>query len=652
MSLSLHARKASVCCSLVLGVSAALAWGQGTFLTNGVEYPIITPKAGDQVHPDIALGPNGGYVVWEDNVTSSSGLAISAQRLDSGFSPALSSFQINASAVGDHERVRVSLLNGGGAAFVWQGGKYGYQHIYARFLSSSNVWVTGDVLVNSSTNYYQLNPAVATLNNGNVVAVWSSVNQYGANTLRDVYGQMFSPDGQKIGDEFLINQFTPFNQRTPAVTALSTGGFVVAWISEQERAQSPADGQTLTLDQLNGASVDVYARTFTASGQPVGNEFLVNTSNQVCADPTVAAGQDGGFMIGWCERDAQNQANNWDVFARAYNASGLGGNVARVNTETYGGQYGPRLSGAGSDYLMVWTSLGQDNSMEGVYGQFLRPDGSANGGEFRANTTWVSRQLHPAVAADGAGRFAVTWTTFNGGRTSFDLAAQRYVNAAQPLQAMPAPFVYVPFITSNGLYQPRIVVSWPAQTGLSVDHFDLYVDGAKTTSLATNCWVMTAANGLTASSTHTFQVSAVGTDTRATPLSAPASATTWSGYSWGGIPFEWMAGFYGMDSSQWPAASGALGQGGPTLYQVFLTGGDPTDPSTWLRTSIEATQVQGQPIYLLHWNTQPGLTYQVQTSSDMKTWADFQAPRLAADVADSVQVPNNNLQYYRLVRLR
>jgi hypothetical protein len=628
-----------------------MAWGQGTFLTNGFEYPIAASKPGDQVHPDIALGPNGGYLVWEDNVTSSSGLAISAQRLDSGFSRVLSSFQVNSSTVGDHERARVSLLNGGGAAFVWQGGRYGFQHIYARFLSASNVWATGDVMVNGSTNFVQIDPVAATLNNGNVVVVWSSFNQVNPTSLRDIYAQIFSPDGQKIGSEFLVNQFTSFNQRTPAVAALNTGGFVVAWISEQQRVVGTVSGQLLPTAQLQAPSVDVFARLFSAAGQAVNTEFLVNTASSACADPTVAASSTGGFIVGWGEKSSVVPTDSWDVFARAYNAQLTAGSVRRINTETYGDQLGPRLGAAGSEYLMVWTSLGQDNSMEGVFGQFLAGDGSANGQEVRVNTTWVSKQMHPAVASDGVGSFAVSWTSFTGARTTFDLFAQRYVNIAQPLPAMAAPFVYVPFVTSGGIFQPRVLVSWPAQTGLAVDHYDLFVDGSLTTSLTTNAWTMTAANGLSASSTHTFQVQAVGADSRKTPLSPAASATTWSGYSWGGIPFEWMAGYYGMDSSQWPSANVPIGPGSPSLYQVFLSGGKPTDPSTWLRTSIEASTIQGETAYLLHWNTQPGMTYQVQTSTDMKTWVDFQSPRFAADVTDSVPVPNNNLQYYRLVRL-
>lgn len=651
MSLSLRARKALLGCCLALGFPG-LATLEASYVTNGVEYPIAGAKPGEQVHPGIALNANGGYLVWEDNATSASGVAVSALRLDSSFSESLSSFRVNSSNVGDHEQAKVSLLSGGGAVFVWQGGLFGFQHIYARFLSSSNTWLTSDVQVNSSTNFFQKNAAVATLKNGSVVVIWSSFNQYSPTSMQDVYGQLFSPDGQKIGGEFMVNQFATYNQRTPALAALSTGGFAVAWVSEQQRTVGLSPAGLTAPSDLVTPSVDIYARLYNSTGQPVNNEFLINTSSTVCANPTVAASPAGGFMIGWGQKDTVVPSNSWDIFARVFSGSGVGGPVSRVNTETFGDQYAPQLSAAGTDYLMVWTSFAQDSSMEGVFGQFLAADGSTNGGEFRVNTTWVNKQMHPAVSSDGSGRFVVTWTSFIGGRTTFDLFAQRYVSDAQALQPMAAPFVFVPFITTNGQYQPQIIVTWPVQTGLPVDHYELYVDGALATSPVTNTWTMAAADGLTASSTHSFQVDAVGSDGSRTPLSPAATATTWGGYNWGGIPFEWMAQNYGMDSSVWPPASGGLGPGAPTLYQVFLTGGNPQNPSTWLRTSLEFLQVQGQPVYLLHWNTQPGLTYQVQTSSDMMNWVDFQSPRLAADVTDSVPVPKNNLQYYRLVRLR
>jgi len=41
---------------------------------------------------------------------------------------------------------RVALLQNGGAVFVWQGGKPSQEQIYARFLSPTNTWLTGDDL--------------------------------------------------------------------------------------------------------------------------------------------------------------------------------------------------------------------------------------------------------------------------------------------------------------------------------------------------------------------------------------------------------------------------------------------------------------------------------------------------------------------------
>ena len=118
------------------------------------------------------------------------------------------------------KNARVAALKGGGASTVWGGVEGVNQHIYARFLSTTNTFLTTtDVLVNTFTKSYQVNPAVAVLNNSNIVVVWSSFDEVASNSMQDVYGQILSPTGQKIGGEFLINQFTTYNQRNPAVAA-------------------------------------------------------------------------------------------------------------------------------------------------------------------------------------------------------------------------------------------------------------------------------------------------------------------------------------------------------------------------------------------------------------------------------------------------
>src|ERR1700677_369492 len=288
-----------VCKTLgVLGLAVALpalVSGQSTnyYAPQGGEYAPAGSLPGDQVNPSVAVNASGGYVVWDDNITDGSGLGISAVQLDATFSPIYGNFRVNVQGTNDQENPQVTLLNGGGAAFVWQGGVLGFQHIYARFLSSSNLWVTGDVMVNTATNFYQANPAIATLTNGYVIVTWASYGQDNSDGFQGVYAQILSPTGLKVGGEFLVNQFTPFNQRTPAVAAFTNGNFIIAWVSEKERSTNviPVAGESVQASNNIVAStdtIDIYARTFSLSGTPLVNEFLVNTTANTCANPAVA----------------------------------------------------------------------------------------------------------------------------------------------------------------------------------------------------------------------------------------------------------------------------------------------------------------------------------------------------------------------------
>jgi hypothetical protein len=649
------------CLGLFLMIPAAVYAQTNYYTTNGTEYAVVGSLLGDQVFPDAAVTTNGGFIVWQDNATDGSGWGVSARRVDSTLSGVNGTFRVNVIGTNDQENARVALLKGGGAVFVWQGGVEGYQSIYARFLTSTNTWTTAnDVFVNTFTNNFSINPVATVLDNSNVVVVWAGFNQAATNSLLDVYGQIFSPTGQAIGTNFLVNQFISFNQRTPAIAALKGGRFVVTWVSEQQRATAPVLGTNSTYVAANSVatpSVDLYARIYNGGGVASGEEFLVNSNFNPCANPSVAAASDGSFLIAWGAFDMVNTTNAWDIYARSFSSNGVGGAVALVNTYRSGSEYAPRASAIGTDYLVIWTSLGQDGSREGVYGQFLHGVVPV-GGEFRVNTTTIGQQMQPAVTSDGINQFLVVWTSYTGNPYSFDLFAQRYANVASLLQPMAAPFVWVPFVLSNNVYQPQLVVSWAPLQGISISNYEVYVDGAATpTGLTTsNIWTMTAANGLMTNSTHYFQVDYVTTAGQRPSLSPTNSGTTWTGLNWSGIPYEWMAANFGgysistgkYTTTYWPAAGTLSATGGPTLAQIFLSGGNPFDSGTWLKTTLAHTS-QGM---FLSWNTQPGATYQVQVTTDFKTWTNVGAPRFAAGASDSINVGGSAAGFYRMVLLR
>jgi hypothetical protein len=379
----------------------------------------------------------------------------------------------------------------------------------------------------------------------------------------------------------------------------------------------------------------------------VANELLVNAPTFACANPVVAASDDGSFAVAWAEKDTQILQNGWDIFTRRFSNVGVGSVVRRANTQILRDQFDPQISASGSDYFLVWNSLGPDISKVGVYGQFLNNDGSLSGAEFPVNPAAVGKQVQPALATDGAGRFLVAWTSFTSLSSGFDLSSQRYINTAQPLSRMDAPFVYMPYELRNGLYYPQVQVSWPVQAGLAIDHYELYADGAATpaATLTTNVW---SAVGLKRSTAYSFAVAYVTTDGQRSPLSPATSATTWSDYNWSGIPVEWMSANYGADFSLWPSADSELAPGGLTLSEVFISGGNPKDPSSWLRARLETTS-EGLK---LNWNPQPGRIYQVQTATDLVHWTDVGGKRFAAGTEDKIPVANGNTAYYRVVLMR
>ena len=111
MSLLLFARRFALCfCWGLALVISGIVFAQNYYTTNGTEYAIISSLPGDQVFPDAAVTPNGGFVVWQDNITDGSGWGVSAMRFDSTLSGVLSPFRVNVQGAYDQQNPRVALL--------------------------------------------------------------------------------------------------------------------------------------------------------------------------------------------------------------------------------------------------------------------------------------------------------------------------------------------------------------------------------------------------------------------------------------------------------------------------------------------------------------------------------------------------------------
>ena len=283
-----------------------------------------------------------------------------------------------------------------------------------RVIPVSVVPIGGETLVNTTTANGQsiganVAQAVATDGSGNYVVVWTSNLQDGS--AYGIYAQRFSADGTAQGAEFLVNTTTADNQNNPGVAMDLAGNFVVAWASNLQ----------------DGSGNGVYAQRFNAAGVAQGGEFRVNTTTAGSqSGPAIAMSSSGAFVIAWTGGGQDPDASS-GIYAQRFNASGVAqGGEFRVNTYTLNTQQLTSVAmDAAGNFVVTWASDGQDGSNYGVYGQRFDASGSAQGAEFRVNTTVVNSQLYHDVAMLPDGRFVVAYQSRNADN-SFEVYMQRY----------------------------------------------------------------------------------------------------------------------------------------------------------------------------------------------------------------------------------
>src|SRR5688572_6119774 len=172
----------------------------------------------------------------------------------------------------------------------------------------------------------------------------------------------------------------------------------------RNRSSEPRTTMTKSLRSL--PTVEAVERRRLLSLVPAGPEFRVNTyTTEEQYRATVAIDAEGNFLVAWTSFGQDGSGNA--VQAQRYSASGVAeGEEFRVSTRTLDYQSFPAAAmDHDGDSLIAWHSMGQDGSGYGVYAQRYNSAGSPEGVEFRVNSYTTYGQAQAAVAMDADGDF-------------------------------------------------------------------------------------------------------------------------------------------------------------------------------------------------------------------------------------------------------
>ncbi|WP_131819302.1 Ig-like domain-containing protein [Sphingomonas jatrophae] len=344
----------------------------------GGELSVNTQTANTQDGAAVAALAGGGFVVsWQDGsgtLGDNDGTSIKAQRFDATGAKVGGEFLVNSLTAGGQSDVAIAGLAGGGFVVTWYDWTQPHEPadgsgegVHAQIFDAGGNRVGGEFNVNTYSLNSQFDAKVTGLADGGFVVTWTD----GSMTLGDtagysVKGQRYDAAGAPVGSEFLVNTTTRSVQAEADVTALPGGGFVVVWRDT-----------SYTLGDADGTSIK--AQLFGASGEKLGGEFLVNaTTAHDQTAPSVAVLSDGGFVVTWDNRGSDNgfNSNASEVRGQAFTATGnkVGGEFL-VNTQSAGDQSTSDVVAlADGRFVVVWQDDGQtggDDSYLAIKAQIL-----------------------------------------------------------------------------------------------------------------------------------------------------------------------------------------------------------------------------------------------------------------------------------------
>ncbi|MFQ6035514.1 MAG: hypothetical protein ACE5NM_06650 [Sedimentisphaerales bacterium] len=306
----------------------------------------------------------------------------------------IAEFQVNTHTSNDQKNAAIAMDAEGNFIVVWSSyGQDGSSNgILGQLFDPNSTPIGDEFQINTTTSGNQTESSVAMDAMGNFVVAWQGPGI----DKEDVFIQRFDPNGQPIGDELQVNNYTQGKQRYPKVAMNMDGAFAVVWESEKLIADKNRRVASCQLFDVNG----LFA----------GEEFDV-ISLADCRYPDVAMDPNGNFTIVWMEDKSSNT-----IMAQLYNADGTAkAKPFKVSTIKFSSLTRPSIAMDNNGYFVVtWDGNPDKAKLDDIHAQLFEPNGAPIGEQFMVNTTLDGPQQYPQVAMNNEGQFIIVWNSQTG----------------------------------------------------------------------------------------------------------------------------------------------------------------------------------------------------------------------------------------------
>jgi VCBS repeat-containing protein len=326
----------------------------------GGEFLVNTSTNNAQSNPVVIPVPSTGgfFVAWQDASGTGGDFdsSIKGQFFTSAGAKSGPELRLNSDTALDQTEPAVTNLADGGFAVTWIGatGNSSAPYSYRTQVFEANGTARGSETVVATGSVHYGPPVIIGLSGGGYAVLWESADY--------IYGRMFNANGTPAGAQFKVSDSVFGGEQQAAVLATPDGGFVAVW---SHWSGTDADRN------------DVIARRFDASGQPVGDSFMVTESAADQQFQPAIAKVTGGYIITWqAGLRGGFFPQSWDLKGQFYDENfNRSGEEFLVNTQTEGHQTDSSVTVLeGGKVVITWQ--GPDGSDDGIRQQLLAFSGA------------------------------------------------------------------------------------------------------------------------------------------------------------------------------------------------------------------------------------------------------------------------------------